>query len=541
MNALFAFLPILFTVVMMLFFHRPARQILPMSWLLACFFALLIWKMKLTHVAAYTLTGFLSAFEILIIIFGAVLLMNTLSKSGAMASINRMFQDLTPDARIQAIIIGFIFSAFLEGAAGFGTPAALAAPLMISIGFPPLAAATVALIYNSIPVPYGAAGTPTNASFATVRNALAADMDPLSWKTAMTFSTAFIMSVAIFVVLFTGVAVMCKVYGKNRTIKDALPVLPFMIYTGLLFDLIFLLVAAFVGTELTAVLASVICLVVILWTTKKGFLVPEKAWVFEESQISKEIIENAETREIPLMKAWFPYIFIGLFLVITRIAQSAGIPFFNFLKTFTIGTGTSHLILGLDWNWALLWSPGIIFILSALIAFKFFHMPFKDITFVIGHTLKMIQGAAITLLFGVAMVGIFRNTNINNSGMDSMLLEMANFLARVSGQFFIIVSPLIGVIGSYISGSSTVSNTLFASLQFETATVLSMPTMIIVALQGVGAAFGDMISINYITSVCATTGTTGNEDQILRHTILPCMIFCLTAIVTAELMILMIS
>ena len=154
MYPLLAFVPIIICIGLMLGAHLPAKRVLPLSWLAACVIAVLIWKMSLKDAAACTLTGFLQAFEILVIIFGAVLIMNTLSCAGAMASIRQMFCHITPDARLQAILIGFLFSAFLEGAAGFGTPAALAAPLMISIGFPPLAAAVVALIYNSVPVPF---------------------------------------------------------------------------------------------------------------------------------------------------------------------------------------------------------------------------------------------------------------------------------------------------------------------------------------------------------------------------------------------------
>ena len=174
MYALIAFIPIIVTVVLMVAFNWPAKRALPLAWILACVIAFAVWKMNIHDMAAYTITGFLSAFETLVIIFGAILIMNTLKRSGAMSAINGMFKGVTKDARILAIIIGWVFGAFIEGAAGFGTPAALAAPLLISVGFPPLAAAIVALICNSTPVCYGAVGTPTNTAFATVKDAVAA-------------------------------------------------------------------------------------------------------------------------------------------------------------------------------------------------------------------------------------------------------------------------------------------------------------------------------------------------------------------------------
>lgn len=111
-------------------------------------------------------------YVLLLVIFGAVLIMNTLSESGAMDSIKGMFCGITTDARVQAVLIGFLFGSFIEGAAGFGTPAALAGPLMVSVGFDQIAAAAIALIFNSVPVPFGAVGTPTNTAIAIVSDAV---------------------------------------------------------------------------------------------------------------------------------------------------------------------------------------------------------------------------------------------------------------------------------------------------------------------------------------------------------------------------------
>ena len=141
MLALIAFIPLVVVVVLMVAFNWPAKRALPLAWLLTLIIAVAMWKLSIMHAIAYTITGFLGGFEVIVIIFGAILIMNTLSRSGAMAAINGMFTSITVDIRIKAIIIGFIFGAFIEGAAGFGTPAALAAPLLISVGFPPLAAA----------------------------------------------------------------------------------------------------------------------------------------------------------------------------------------------------------------------------------------------------------------------------------------------------------------------------------------------------------------------------------------------------------------
>lgn len=534
----------------MVAFNWPAKRALPLAWLLALIFGVTLWHMKITNAIAFTITGFLSAFEVLVIIFGAILIMNTLKRSGAMDSINRMFNGITPDARLQAIIIGFIFGAFIEGAAGFGTPAALAAPLMISVGFPPLAAAVVALIFNSVPVPYGAVGTPTNTAFTTVQDSLTALPDPNVWRLALTQWTAVPMAVGAFVIMIIGIAIMCKMFGPEKKMSDVIPVIPFIIYVGIIFDVIYLVIATFIGPELTSLLAAVITLFITMFTTKKGFLVPKKTWTFGDKSIwdatwlSTTKVPEPKTSNMSLLKAWIPYFIIAIILVITRVSQrmAANNGISNWadkLKTFTVGTGESGVIIGQNWNWAICWSPGVVFIIVALITFAIHGMKGDAIKGAFTDTFKQITGAAIALLFGVALVNIFRYTNIDSATLttvadavkDSMLLVMAKALAAIAGKAYIVIAPFIGVLGSFMSGSNTVSNTLFASLQFETATLVGIPTVFIVALQNMGGAIGNMVCVNNVVAACATTGTNGNEGKIIRTNAAPMVIFCILVVV----------
>ena len=129
MYALIASIPILTTVILMVFFGWPAKRALPLAWILAAVIAAAVWGMGVKEIAARTIGGFLGAFETICIIFGAILLMNVLKMSGAMVTINHIFSRVTRDARIQAVIVGYLFGGFIEGVAGFGTPAALGAPI----------------------------------------------------------------------------------------------------------------------------------------------------------------------------------------------------------------------------------------------------------------------------------------------------------------------------------------------------------------------------------------------------------------------------
>ncbi len=540
MYALIAFIPIIATVVLMIAFNWPAKRALPLAWIMACVIAFALWKMSIMDMAAYTLTGFLSAIETLIVIFGAILIMNTLKRSGAMAAINKMFQGVTQDKRILAIIIGFVFGAFIEGAAGFGTPAALAAPLLISVGFPPLAAAIVALICNSTPVSYGAVGTPTNTAFTTVRDAVSSigggvDLD--TWKSALTSWTAISLAAGSFIIVFVAVAVLVKFFGKNKSFKDALPCIPFILFTVAVFDVVYLLIAFFVGPELVSLGAGVVTLFVSIGAAKAGFLQPKEVWTFEaaeswdKSWLSTTKVPEPKVSDMPLFKAFIPYIIIIAVLVATRVCQNLGMGWANAMRSFTIGTGSSGIILGLNWNYAILWSPGIVFIVVALLTTVIHGMKGEEVSGAWKDTGKQVVGAAIALLFGVAMVNIFRYTNVSSSVMDgSMLLVMARGLAAVAGQGYVVVAPLIGVLGAFMSGSNTVSNTLFSGLQFETATILGMSQVLIVALQNNGGAIGNMICVNNVVAACATTGTSGNEGKIIKTNAIPCLIYCVIVI-----------
>lgn len=539
MYALIAFIPIIVTVVLMVAFNWPAKRALPLAWILACVIAFAVWKMNIHDMAAYTITGFLSAFETLVIIFGAILIMNTLKRSGAMSAINGMFKGVTKDARILAIIIGWVFGAFIEGAAGFGTPAALAAPLLISVGFPPLAASIVALICNSTPVCYGAVGTPTNTAFATVKDAVpAGGADPDTWKMALTKWSAISMAVGAFFIVFVAVCVLVKLFGKNKSFKDALPCIPFIIFTVAVFDIIYLLIATFIGPELVSLVAAVITLFVSIGAAKAGFLQPKETWTFtpeetwDRSWLSTTEVPEPKVSDMPLLKAFTPYIIIIAILVATRVCQNVGMGWASAMKAFTIGTGKSGVILGLNWNWAILWNPGVIFIIVALLTIVIQGMKGSEVSGAWKDTGKQVSGAAIALLFGVAMVNIFRYTNVSSDVMDgSMLLIMARGLAALAGKAYVIVAPLIGVLGAFMSGSNTVSNTLFSSLQFETATILAMPQVFIVALQNNGGAIGNMVCVNNVVSACATTGTIGNEGKIIRTNIVPCIIYCAIVVI----------
>ena len=538
MTALIASLPILLVIVLMLAFNWPAKRALPLGWVVAVVIALLYWKQDFTTSAAWALDGFLEAIGTLVIILGAILIMNTLKHSGAVTAIQRVFNNVNPDRRIQAIIVGFVFAAFIEGAAGFGTPAALAAPLLISLGFPPLCAAIVALIYNSVPVVYGAVGTPTNTAHAvTVQAAEALGADSEAYRMALTKFSAISQATCALFIVFFGVFVMCRMFGKNKSGKDAFAALPFALFTAVVFDVVFLALAFFFGPEFPSLIGAIVTLAIVIFAARAGFLCPKKTWDFEPREqwdstwLSKQEVKQDVDNGMSAVLAWVPYVLIALILVGTRL---------NWFGLKTLLTSDAFKvsiknILGnenVNWTWNWGWCPGVFpFILVCILTFFLHKMPGAKVKEAFVDTFKQTSGAAIALFFGVSMVYIYRNTGMNAVLTDkSMLYVMAEALANIFKGAYIIIAPIIGVLGAFMSGSNTVSNTLFAGLQFQTAQLVKMSPVLIVALQNIGGAAGNMICVNNVVAACATTGTMGNEGKIIRTNALPCLIYCIIAI-----------
>lgn len=545
MIALIASLPIVLVIVLMMAFNVPAKRALPLGWVSAVLIAVLYWGQDFLTASAWAVDGFLEAIGTFAIIFAAILIMNTMKHSGAMTAIQKAFNGISPDRRIQAVIIGFVFGAFLEGAAGFGTPAALVAPLFISIGFPPLCAAVVALIFNTVPVSFGAVGTPTNTAVAvTAQNVSDLGIDVDAYSLALTKFTAIGHSVCCIFIVFIGVFVMCRFFGAERKGADAFKALPFLLFTAVVFDCFYLVLAFFFGPEFPSLIGSILTLPVVIFAARKGFLCPKKVWDFAPEEkwdadwLAKTKSVTNYDSSMPVAMAWLPYVLIALLLVAARL------DWFG-MKTFLTGDAFCVRIPGIlgngdvNWKWNWGWCPGVFPILIVCIAsFFIYRLSWAKVKNTFTDTFRQTKGAAVALFFGVSMVYIYRNTGMNASLTDSsMLYVMAEAIASVSRKAYVAVAPLVGVLGSFMSGSNTVSNTLFSGLQFQTALLVNMSPVIILALQNIGAAAGNMVCVNNVVAACATTGTVGKEGKIIKMNVIPCIIYCVIATVVLGLFI----
>ncbi|HHT48747.1 MAG TPA: L-lactate permease [Firmicutes bacterium] len=540
MLALIAFLPIAVTVLLMAVFNWSAKRVLPLAWCLVCLIALTIWRMEPVHVLGYSLFGALKALDVIIIIFGAVLILNTLRQSGAMLRISNGFRHITNDRRLQAIIIGWMFCAFIEGAAGFGAPPALAAPLLVGLGFPPLAAAMITLILTGTSVSFGAAGTPLLSAVNSLTTYLEST-GSARFTMLLTEQVAFLQAVVGFFVPLIGLCFLVVLFGEDKSLKHAFAAMPFAFFAGLVYVVPYYCMARFLGPEFPALIGGLVGLPILLWAAKSGFLAPKTRWDFPEpSTWAADWRSNFEREEnhlreaeMPLWMAWTPYMLIAVILVVTRL------PVFGLKDLLSsVKITVPHIlgITGLDYELTWAYLPGMIpFTLVALLTHFLHGMTPAQTKRAWQNTFQQISGAVVALFFGVAMVQLMLNSHVNTGGFDSMMTIMARTMAVLAGNAFMLFAPFIGMMGTFMSGSSTVSNLLFASFQYETALLLELPPVLIVGLQVVGSAFGSMISFNNVVATCATVGLMGAEGKLIKRNLLPCLLYALIVVIFASI------
>ncbi len=542
--ALVAFIPILLALILMVGMRWPATKAMPVAWIAAALGAGLAWKMPWVAVAASTLQGFGVAINILIIVFGAILILHTLRDSGGMETINHGFHGITQDRRVQTIIIAFVFAAFIEGSAGFGTPAAIAAPLLLSLGFPALAAAMVCLILNSVPVTFGAVGVPIWLGMSPVKgkveevlasgaNLSFTDIDGfymLIGKWAATFHAVMAFVLPLFVICF-----LTRFFGKNRKWSEGLGAAKFSIFASVAFVIPYVGTAFLVGPEFPAILGGLIGLPIVIFGAKNGWFMPAESWDFGsqehwEAEWTGEI-KTAEKAEFKAHMsqglAWTPYALIGGLLVATRVDF---LPLIDWVKAWTITVPNILGVEGITYSVAPLYLPGTIpFILVALLTIPLHKMGGDKVKAAWVDSIKKMKNPAIALFFAVALVQIFKNSGsfngLEGANAMSMPLAMAKAVAAMAGQTWPFFASFVGALGSFITGSNTVSDLLFSEFQYGMATQLNLPHQIILALQGVGGAMGNMVCIHNIVATSATVGLVGMEGVIIRRNAIPLAVY----------------
>jgi lactate permease len=265
LQALLAFSPILVAGILLVGLRWPAKRAMPIVFLQTAVIAIAAWDMTFQRVAASTVQGLGLTIAILWIVFGAILLLNTLKHSGALTIIRSGFTGISPDRRVQVIIIAWLFGTFIEGASGFGTPAAIIAPLLVGLGFPAMSAVVIGLMTQSTPVSFGAVGTPivvgvTGGLRDGTLDARLAEAGS-TWEVflqTITSQVAIIHGIVGTFIPLLMVMVMTRYFGERRSWRDGLSIAPFAIFAGLAFTVPYALTGVFLGPEFPSILGALI-------------------------------------------------------------------------------------------------------------------------------------------------------------------------------------------------------------------------------------------------------------------------------------------
>jgi len=538
--AFFAALPLISAGILLVGFRLPARVAMPIVYVITSLVALFVWDVSLNRVIASSIQGILITVAVLWIIFGAILLLNTLKHSGAIAVIRQGFNNISPDRRVQVVIIAWLFGSFIEGASGFGTPAAIAAPLMVAIGFPAMAAVMVGMMIQSTPVSFGAVGTPI---LIGVNKGL--DSDTIGAKLlemgsnwdiylqAITSEVAIIHAIVGTLIPLFMTVMLTRFFGRNKSWTEGLSIIPFAIFGGIAFTIPYALTGVFLGAEFPSIIGALVGLPIVTLAAKSGFLIPKNSWDFaprEEwpvewvSKLEISMDSMSEKVNMSLAKAWVPYILVAAILVLTRVSDTAK----AFTKSIVIPF-KDILGEGLGYSIVPLYLPGGILVFVVLITFFFHKMSVKELGAAIGESSKVMLGAGFVLVFTIPLVRILINSGVNASDLQSMPVVMANWVASSVGDIYPLFAPMVGALGAFIAGSNTVSNMMLSQFQFGVANTLGLSTVLMIALQAVGAAAGNMIAIHNVVAASATVGLLGQEGQTLRRTIIPTIYYCLLA------------
>lgn len=543
--SILALLPIAAVFVLIVLFKWPAAKAMPLAYITTCLIAFGVWKVPGRQVLAASIDGLFTAASILYIVLGAILLLSLQQESGSLQAIRRSMFLISPDRRIQAIIIAFLLGSFIEGSAGFGTPAAVAAPLLVAIGFPAMAAVMVSLIIQSTPVSFGAIGTPI---LIGIQAGLSGQEEVVSYLAThhLDFSN-YLKSIGSKVALIHGitgtfiplilVVMMTRYFGRKEDKQDILSIVPFAIFAGASFTIPFTLTGVFLGPEFPSLIGSLTGLAIVLPLAKIGFLAPRNRWDFPPKDAwppewsGQKLLENTNTKtSVSIFRAWLPYILVAVLLLISRLW-----PSLNHLLSSVTFQLTNLFGTSIQTSLQPLYLPGFLFLIVVGLTVFLQNLSLSQVKKTVNRSFKILLGPAIALSFAVPMVKVFINSGVPGK-MDKMPAVLATGAAVLAGKAWFVLASVIGALGAFIAGSNTFSNLMFSLFQFTTALKTGTVPSVIVALQTVGGAAGNMICIHNVVAASAVVGLLGREGLLIRKTLLPMAYYLAVAAIIGAVM-----
>jgi L-lactate transport len=466
----------------------------------------LVYKMPIsTSISAAALGVVNGLFPIGWIILAAVFLYNLMVESGQFEIVKSSISSISNDRRIQALLVAFCFSAFMEGSAGQGAPVVVAAAMLMGLGFPAMPAALICLVGNTPPVPYGPVGVPTimmgtvtGVNSLTVSGAIGIDM------------TILALVIPIFMVI---------VLAGWRNLAG---VFPAAIVAGVSYAIPSFFISRYVGPELPAVLSSAVSMLSLFVFMK--FWQPKRIWRFP-NDTAAAFDTGIKYTSGQVLKAWSPFIILIVMMIIWGLPQfkswvAQDLKWFILVPSWPFLDGIVYQMAPVvaaptkyaaSYRMDLFSAPGTAMLLSSLISMAVLGISPSRAARVFGKTFNQLYRALITLA-SVIGIGILANY----SGM-SFTLGLA--CAFYTGLLFPIFSPVIGYVGVFLTGSVTSSAALFGKLQQVTAMQLGLNPMLTISASMFGSVIGKLISPQSIAVACAGTGMVGRESDIFRRTV----------------------
>lgn len=544
-HTLLALTPIAVVFLLMVVLERSAKLSMSVAYIVTALLALFVWQAPGAVVAAASVNGVVTAITLLFIVFGALLLLNTLKESGALSAIRRGFTDISPDRRVQVIIVAWLFGSLIEGSSGFGTPSAVGAPLLLALGFPAMAAVMSVLVIQSTPVSFGAVGTPmlvgvrSGIDNKTDVAELLAPIQPWDYLLHIVNDVALIHAlVGVVIPLFLS-GLLTRFFGARQSFTEGLKAWKFALFAGLAFTVPYLLIARTLGPEFPSMVGAMIGLFIVVTAAKKGLFLPKETFDFPpRAQWEKNWLGTladtddsaaATAPKFSVLRAFSPYVLVIALLILTRTVAP--------LKAFLTGPMTTLRFSELFGTKIaataqFLYSPGFILILASLACIFIFGMKQGQYGRAVKSSASTMVDAAPALLLAVPMVQVFVNSGSADGSMVSMPVMLAQGAAALAGSAWPNVSPWVGSLGAFIAGSNTVSNMMFAYFQFSTAQQIGLnldQSAIVVALQAVGGAAGNMICVHNVVAAGAVVGLMNREGEVIRKTLVPMTYYCVQA------------
>jgi L-lactate permease len=515
LSSLIALIPIAFFFVALTVLRMKGHIAGTITVVLALAVAILFYQMPVPMALASAGYGFMyGLWPIAWIIVTAVFLYKITVKTGQFDIIRSSVLSVTEDQRLQMLLVGFAFGAFLEGAAGFGAPVAITAALLVGLGFNPLYAAGLCLIANTAPVAFGAMGIPI-----TVAGQVTG-LDPFHIG-QMAGRQLPLLSV---IVPFWLVAIM----DGWRGIKETYPAI---LVAGVSFAVTQFFTANFIGPELpdiTSALVSLISLTLFLkvWKPKNIFRFPGQ----ERTKAQQKAEPTHDAGKI--FKAWSPFIILTVMVTIWSLKPfkamfgkdgmleswviKISVPFLDKLVTkmppIVAEAKPYDAVYKFDWFSA----TGTAILLAALITLFVLRMKPLEGLRTFGETISELKRPIYTIGMVLAFAFI-----ANYSGLSATLA----LLLAGTGAMFPFFSPFLGWLGVFLTGSDTSSNALFCSLQANTAHQIGVPDTLLVAANTTGGVTAKMISPQSIAVACAATGLVGKESDLFRFTLKHSLMF----------------